>query len=101
MKLNLLGSFLLFASLTWGQSGVPVLNGQPQPLRLAGNSQRASAAPMGEQQSLLSSGTYSSGKGERPIWEVAPSCSTPLGDTARALRKQHETAKKAIFIREN
>ena len=101
MKQNLLGSFLLFASLTWGQSGIPILNGQPQPLHLSSNPQRASAAPMGEQQSLLGSGTYTSGKGERPVWEVAPSCSTPLGDTARALHKQHETAKKATFIREN
>jgi hypothetical protein len=96
--------FLLFASLTWGQSlGPSVVNGQPQPLHLTGNPQHAGAAPLAEQKSLLGSGAYSSAKGERPLWEVAPPPrpTIPLADTARALRKQHEVAKKAIFTREN
>lgn len=104
MKRILLLCFLLFASLTWGQSmGPSVVNGQPQPLHLSSNTQHASAAPMGTQQSLLGSNAYSSAKGERPLWEVAPPPrpTVPLADTARALRKQHELAKKAVFIREN
>ncbi len=104
MKTTGLLCFLLFASLTWGQSITPsVVNGQPQPLHLTGNPQHAGAAPLAEQKSLLGSSAYSSAKGERPLWEVAPPPrpTTPLADTARALRKQHESAKKAIFIREN
>jgi hypothetical protein len=104
MKRTLLLCFLLFASLTWGQSiGPSVVNGQPQPLQLPSNAQHASAAPMGTQQNLLGSNAYSSAKGERPLWEVAPPPppAIPLADTARALRKQHEFAKKAVFIREN
>ena len=96
--------FLLFASLTWGQNpGASVVNGQPQPLHLPSHAQHASAAPMGAQQSLLASHAYSSAKGERPLREVAPPSppAVPLGDTARALRKQHEVVKKAVFIREN
>lgn len=104
MKKNRWLCFLLFASLTWGQSpGPSVVNGQPQPLRLPSNTQHASAAPMGTQQSLLGSSAYSFAKGERPLREVAPPSppTVPLGDTARAVRQQHELAKKAIFIREN
>ena len=95
---------LFFASLTWGQSIAPsVVNGQPQPLHLTGNPQHASAAPLAEQKSLLGYSAYNSAKGERPLWEVAPPPrpTTPLADTARALRKEHDVAKKAIFIREN
>ena len=104
MKTTGLLCFLFFASLTWGQSPAPSLvNGQPQPLRLASNPQHASAAPLAAQKSLLGFSAYISAKGERPLWEVAPPPrpTTPLADTARALRKQHEVAKKAIFIREN
>lgn len=104
MKTTGLLCLLLFSSLTWGQSlGPSVVNGQPQPLHLSGNPQHASAAPLAEQRSLLGSNGYSSAKGERPLWEVAPPPrpATPLADTARAMRKQHELAKKAIFIRED
>jgi hypothetical protein len=104
MKTTGLLCFLLFASLTWGQSIAPsVVNGQPQPLQLTGNPQHAGAAPLAEQKNLLGSNTYSSAKGERPLWEVAPPPrpTTPLADTARVLRKQHEVAKKAVFILEN
>src|ERR1700757_1192382 len=83
MKTTDLLCFLLFASLTWGQSlGPSVVNGQPQPLRLPSNTQHASAAPLGEQQSLLGTSAYSSAKGERPLWEVAslPRHTTPLAD---------------------
>lgn len=104
MKRTGLLCLLLFASLTWGQSGgTSVLNGQPQPLQMSSNPQHANAAPMSTQQNLLGSNAYSSSKGERPLWEVAPPPrpTVPLADTARALRKQHELAKKAVYIREN
>jgi hypothetical protein len=104
MKRTVLLSFVLFASLTWGQSAGPsVVNGQPQPLRLPSNTQHASAASMSTQQNLLGSNAYSSAKGERALWEVAPPPppTVPLADTARALRKQHELAKKAAYMREN
>lgn len=104
MKRTLALCFLLFASLTWGQSiGPSVVNGQPQPLQIISNPQHASAVSMGTQQNLLGSNSYSSAKGERPLWEVAPPPppAIPLADTARVLRKQHELAKKATFVREN
>jgi hypothetical protein len=102
MKIILVLSCIFFASLTWGQASLSVMNGQPQPLHQASNPKHASQVPMSREESLLSSGAYTSGKGERPLWEVAPpSHTTPLGDVARALKKEHEAARKATFIREN
>jgi hypothetical protein len=101
MKTILLLSCLLFASLTWGQAAVSAMNGQPQPLHQTTHPEHASQASMSHEQSLLG-GSYTSAQGERPLWEVAPpSQPTPLGDLARTLKKQHESAKKATFIREN
>jgi len=56
---------------------------------------------MAQEQSLLQgSGSVYVAEGERPLWEVAPKepPAVPLGDVARAYRKQHETAKKAQFV---
>lgn len=103
MKTAQLLCLLFLASLTWGQATLApsIVNGQPQPLRMSSNVQQAGPASMREQQSLVGS-SYTSAKGERPLWEFAPpDRPTPLGDTARALRKQHETAKKAVIVREN
>ena len=101
MKTILLLSCLLFASLTWGQAAASMMNGQPQPVHQPGHPEHASQVSMSHEQSLLG-GSYTSAKRERPLWEVAPpSQLTPLGDIARTLKKQHKTARKATFIREN
>ena len=55
---------------------------------------------MALEQNLLENASYSYARGERPLWEVQPLAhQVPLGDIARALKKEHETAKKADFIR--
>jgi hypothetical protein len=37
--------------------------------------------------------------GVRPLWEVAqPAYVTPLGDSARLLRQEHMSAKKAEIV---
>jgi hypothetical protein len=57
---------------------------------------------MSQEQNLLERSNVVYAQGERPLWEVAPkSHTTPLGDIARALRKEHETAKKADVIWQN
>jgi hypothetical protein len=44
-------------------------------------------------------GTYSYAQGERPLWEFGPvSVPVPLGDVARAVRKEKLTAKKAEIV---
>ena len=63
--------------------------------------QHASFRPMAQEQNLNGggNGVYVA-DGEIPLAEVPlPNRpEIPLGDVARALRKQHETAKKAAFV---
>jgi hypothetical protein len=51
---------------------------------------------MAIEQDLLQSFQYVHAQGVRPLWEVGTSTSeVPLGDIARALRKERENGKKA------
>ncbi len=63
--------------------------------------QRAAVQSMGKEENLLqgSTGVYIE-HGERPLWEVAPpeKAEVPLGDIARAYRKERETGKKAQLV---
>jgi hypothetical protein len=106
MKTAVLVGCFLCTTAALGQSiggsiGSPVMS---QPYQMTYHEQHASARSMAQEQSLLdgSSGVYIA-HGERPLWEVAPPelPAIPLGDTARLLKKQHETVKKAQFVFEN
>jgi hypothetical protein len=101
MKNTLLVLCFLCTAAAFGQSasGVSVLNNQPQMVSFVSHSQRASQQPMSPGESLLAGSSYSHAQGVRPLWEVAPiSNPVPLGDTARNLRKEHATAKKAKVV---
>jgi hypothetical protein len=57
---------------------------------------------MAIEQSLLTNTGFNYAQGEKPLWEVASlAVPIPLGDTARILRKEHETARKAARVWEN
>ena len=88
--------FLLCAGAAFGQAvGAGALSAQPNIIEFQSHPQRAMQQGMGTSENLLESSTYSAAKGERPLWEVAKIKEpAPLGDTARMLRKEHETAKK-------
>jgi hypothetical protein len=92
---------LLCATAALGQSiGGSVLSNEIQVLRLPDHSQHASQQAMAPERSLLENFTYTYVQGERPLWEFAPaSHAVPLGDIARMLRKEHQVAKKAFFVR--
>jgi hypothetical protein len=99
--------FFLFcgfcATAAFGQSGVAasVLNAEPASINVPSHPQHAAAKPMLVEQNLLGS-NYTHAKGERPLWEVAPKkVEVPLGDIARALRKDHAVAKKSAVVVEN
>jgi hypothetical protein len=100
--------FLLFCGLcattAFGQNigaASAVLNAEPVPLTVPSHPQHATEKPMLVEQSLLGS-NYTYAKGERPLWEVAPKkVEVPLGDVARALRKEHAVAKKSATVVEN
>lgn len=67
---------------------------------IAGHTQHASQTSLASTQNLIGHFSTASAKGERPLWEVMPPSApeTPLGDVAREVRKEHETAKKAVAV---
>jgi hypothetical protein len=53
-------------------------------------------------QNLNGGETYVYAQGERPLWEVAtPTHEMPLGDSARVLREEHASVKKAVKCWQN
>ena len=62
---------------------------------------RAAFHPMLTEQNLLGVGSFTYAQGEMPLWEAPfDSHEVPLGDIARALKKEHATAKKARLVLE-
>jgi hypothetical protein len=103
MKINVLALCLLFsASVAFGQTNGSLLNSQPSMIEFSSHESSASPHSMGAEKNLLDSPGNTWAQGERPLWEVAPvSHPTPLGDSARVLKKEHAAAKKADLIWNN
>jgi hypothetical protein len=96
--------FILLSASAFGQTGVAVLSNQPQITRLPDHPEHAQRTALASERSLVGGGesTYSYATGERPLWEFgSPNpAPTPLGDVARAFRKEKQSAKKAEMILE-
>jgi hypothetical protein len=102
MKTTLFALCFFCATAALGQSfaGSVGSASMSSSIQMTSHPQHAAQAPMAMEQSLFDNSGYFFVEGERPLWEVQPlSPKVPLGDTARALRKEHETAKKADFVR--
>lgn len=100
MKTALFVMCLLCATAALGQStAAPSL----QALPFSSHPQAASPQPMAQEHSLLEGvGSVTVAHGERPLWEVAPVIhEIPLGDAARAQKKEHANVKKAKVVWEN
>jgi hypothetical protein len=100
MKSTVFVLCLLCATAAFGQSvGATALSAQPVVVQFYSHPEHASPLPMAQEQSLLIPSAYTYAKGERPLWEFAPdSYATPLGDTARQLKKEHAAAKKSDTV---
>ncbi|MGC1372804.1 MAG: hypothetical protein WA824_11765 [Candidatus Sulfotelmatobacter sp.] len=82
-------SFFLCATVAFAQTA-PVLSNNPQPVIMMDHAQHASQHPMATETSLLDASVYGYAKGEVPLSELGSiAYETPLGDVARAFRKQH------------
>jgi hypothetical protein len=104
MKTTVLALCLLCAATAFGQAAIggSALSAQPSVLEFPTHETTASQHAMGTPQNLLESAGYTWAQGERPLWEVSPaSHQTPLGDSARMLRKEHTADKKAELIWNN
>ena len=75
---------------------------QPQIFVMPEYTQHASQTSLASGHDLLEHSGVTSAHGERPLWELMPEARvTPLGDSARALRKEHVAAKKAVNLWSN
>jgi hypothetical protein len=93
--------FLCVTASTFGQNA-QILSNQPSPMQMADHPQHASEHAMGQETSLFSTSSYTYAQGEVPLAELgSPIYHTPLGDLARAARKEHATVPKAAKISEN
>jgi hypothetical protein len=100
MKTVLFAMITLCSAAALGQAGS--LSGQAAPLQMSDHPQHASFGSMATAQSLLGGASdVAYAQGERPLWEFGPvSQPVPLGDVARAYRKEKQTAKKAEVVLE-
>jgi hypothetical protein len=97
MKTALLAMTIFCSAAAFGQAGS--VSSQAAPLEMSDHPQHATYTSMAAAQSLSPSDTITYAKGERPLWEFGPfSVPVPLGDVARAYRKEKQTAKKAEVI---
>ncbi len=101
MKNTLLIMMIVFVgSACFGQVAASV-SAQPQVIQMASHPAHANQHAMASEQSLVGGGpgTYSYAQGELPLWEFGPvSEPVPLGDIARAVRKEKLSAKKAEIV---
>lgn len=89
---------LFCAAAAFGQGS---LSSQPAMVTVPDHPQHASYTPLADDRPLVggSSNTYTFAHGERPLWEFGPvSQPVPLGDVARAYRKEKQAAKKAAIV---
>jgi hypothetical protein len=103
MKTILFAFCFFCATAAFGQAAGG-LSSYVQPIELPEHPEHAAQHPMADDMNLRGSGAYSYGQGERPLWEFGPvKQEVPLGDVARAYRKDHEMAKKATitFVQNN
>jgi hypothetical protein len=79
-----------------------LLSAEPVMVQFTSHAGHASPQPMGMEQNLLGRSGSTSAHGERPLWEFGTTSQpVPLGDSARMLKKAHETAKKADIVWHN
>ncbi len=100
MKTTLLILVIFCAAAAFGQGA---LSNQPIVVTIPDHPQHAAYAPLACERPLVggSSETYTYAQGERPLWEFGPvSQPVPLGDVARAYRKEKTVAKKAEVVLE-
>jgi hypothetical protein len=99
MKTTVIVFCFLCATAAFAQNG-PILSNTPAPVVMAEHPLRASEHPMAQETSLLSGlSPYTYAQGEVPLAELGSlPYETPLGDVARAYRKEHADVAKATRV---
>jgi hypothetical protein len=101
MKIVFVFCLCVCATVVFAQSA-PVLSNRVQMIQIPDNPAHASQHEMAVEQNILEHSGYTYAQGEKPLWEFGTvSQPTPLGDSARALKKQHEATKKSEIVWQN
>ncbi|HTS34574.1 MAG TPA: hypothetical protein VMH04_02815 [Candidatus Solibacter sp.] len=76
------------------------ISAQAQPIAIPDHPQHADIHEMAQERPIVGGGTYVVAQGERPLYEFGPvgPPPTPLGDVARAYRKEKQATKKAEIV---
>jgi hypothetical protein len=99
MKTTIFALCFLCATAAFGQS---YLSNESHPTEFSTHPQHAAQQGMATSQNVMEQSSPVHGQGQRPLWEVQPAARTiPLGDIARAVRKEHAGAKKSTIVWEN
>lgn len=99
MKKLLFAIVFLGATAAFGQAGS--ISSQATPIQFSEHPQHASITAMACEHTLVggTADNYNYAHGERPLCEFGPVTEpTPLGDVARAFRKQKLAAKRAEIV---
>ena len=100
MKITLFTLFILVAATTAFGQVAGSISSEAHMTVIPDHPQHAEMHALADEHSLVGGGGYSYAHGERPLWEFGSSApaSPPLGDVARAVRKEKLAVKKAAFI---
>ena len=101
MKTTIVALCFLCATAAFGQSA-PVLSNIPSPIQMQDHPQHAAEHAMGLESTLFSlNSPYTYAQGEVPLADLgSPIYQIPLGDIARANKKEHTAAAKATKVLE-
>ena len=97
MKITFFVLFLLCTAAAFGQTGAAVLSNQPQVIWQTSHPLHADVHSMATEIPVVGGGAVTTAQGERPLWEFGSPYPepAPLGDVARAYRKEKLAARKA------
>jgi hypothetical protein len=103
MKITLLALFAFCTALctaSFGQVGVAVLSNQPQIIESPSHPLHAEPHALATETPIVGGGDYTYAQGERPLsdFDSAYPDPPPLGDVARAYRKEKSARKAALVV---
>lgn len=89
---------VLCAAAAFAQTA-SVLSNNPQPTVVPEHVLHASQHAMADDQNLRGTSAYSYEHGSEPLWQFgSDKHETPLGDVARAYRKEHAIDRRAVIV---
>jgi hypothetical protein len=98
MKKILFVLCILSATAAFAQYGGSSLNTQVTIPTFSSHDAHASYAAMSTEHSVLTSSSYASAQGERPVSDFPQAEAVSLGAFAREIRKQHAQVKKSRVV---